>query len=395
MKILMLAPEPFFQPRGTPISVYFRLQALSTLGHEVDLITYHIGENKSFNNVRILRIPNLFRIKKIKIGPSWAKIPLDILMLIKTIFQLTIKRYDLIFSHEEAAFFGTALARLRRIPHVYDMHSSLPQQLENFNFSRSPILKKIFGRLERFVLKNSQAVIVICPDLLNTVKQEGYERKAVLLENFLDFEQPACSLEDLQTLRRQFASLEQKIVLYAGNFQPYQGIPLLLEAAARITDERAIFLLVGDTPEAVARMRQKARDLNISEKVHFTGQVDPALMPQYLKIADVLVSPRLSGTNTPLKIYSFLKSGKPMVATDLWTHTQVLDTNTSILVKPEAEKMADGISRALFDRSAQTIAENAQALCARNYSTQRYLDKISLILAQAVANKKKTGKQKS
>jgi len=141
-------------------------------------------------------------------------------------------------------------------------------------------------------------------------------------------------------------------------------------------------------------MRQKAQDLKIGEKVYFTGQVDPTLMPLYISIADVLVSPRLSGTNTPLKIYSFLKSGKPVVATDLWTHTQVLDTNNSILVKPDAENMAAGINQALFDQSAQTIAENAQAVCAREYTTQRYLDKISQILTQAVAEKKKARKPK-
>ena len=161
----MLAPEPFFQPRGTPISVYFRLKVLSDLGHKVDLVTYHLGEDRSFKNVKLLRIPDLFWIKKIKIGPSLTKLPLDFLMLLKAVTRLLTKRYDLVFSHEEAAFFGVGLAKIFHIPHVYDMHSSLPQQLDNFNFSRSVILKQMFTMIERFVLKNSQAVIVICPDL--------------------------------------------------------------------------------------------------------------------------------------------------------------------------------------------------------------------------------------
>ena len=66
MKILMLAPEPFFQPRGTPISVYFRLQALADLGHEVDLLTYHLGEDNAFSGVKIFRTPKLFFIRRIK-----------------------------------------------------------------------------------------------------------------------------------------------------------------------------------------------------------------------------------------------------------------------------------------------------------------------------------------
>ena len=95
MNILMLAPEPFFQPRGTPISIYFRIRALSDLGHNIDLVTYHLGENKTIKNLKILRIRDLFFIKKIKIGPSLAKIPLDFLLLLRTMFQLTKKHYDL------------------------------------------------------------------------------------------------------------------------------------------------------------------------------------------------------------------------------------------------------------------------------------------------------------
>ena len=67
------------------------------------------------------------------------------------------------------------------------MHSSLPQQLENFDFSKSRLLKRVFLGLERFVLKNSGAVIVICRDLLEYVRNKGFGEKAVFLENFIDF----------------------------------------------------------------------------------------------------------------------------------------------------------------------------------------------------------------
>lgn len=53
MRVLMIAPEPFFQPRGAPISVFFRLQALSRLQLEVDLLTYHLGEDVHMEGVRI------------------------------------------------------------------------------------------------------------------------------------------------------------------------------------------------------------------------------------------------------------------------------------------------------------------------------------------------------
>jgi len=178
LRILMLAPEPFFQPRGTPISIYFRLKVLSDLGHQVDLITYHLGEDKTFARVRIYRIPDIFGIRRIKIGPSHAKLPLDILLFIKALWKMTTARYDLIFSHEEGGWIGAPLARLWGVPHVYDMHSSLPQQLKNYEFTSSSLITGIFQFMERMVLKRSRAVIVICPDLKRIVKKEGFEKKA-------------------------------------------------------------------------------------------------------------------------------------------------------------------------------------------------------------------------
>ncbi|MEE9500498.1 MAG: glycosyltransferase family 4 protein [Candidatus Aminicenantaceae bacterium] len=383
MKILMLAPEPFFQPRGTPISVYQRIKALSDLGHDVDLVTYHLGEDKEIKNLKISRIPNVFFIKKIKIGPSLKKIPLDFLLFLKASRMLLRNKYDLIFSHEEGALFGVILSKISGIPHIYDMHSSLPQQLENFDFSRSKLLKRVFLGMERFILKNSSAIIVICLDLLKQVEQEGYADKAILLENFIDFDTREFSAEEIRQKRKEFASEDKKIVLYAGNFQPYQGIPLLLEAASQIIDDRVVFVLVGESPAAVERERDKAQELGIAGKVFFTGQVPPSQMPLFISLADVLVSPRLSGTNTPLKIYSFLKSGKPVVATNLWTHTQVLSDQISVLVEPDAECMAEGISFALFDQRAQERANFAKEKAARDYTYSRYKERINQVLDKA------------
>ena len=385
MNILMLAPEPFFQPRGTPISIYFRIRALSDLGHNIDLVTYHLGENKTIKNLKILRIRDLFFIKKIKIGPSLAKIPLDFLLLLRTMFQLTKKHYDLIFSHEEAGFFGAALGKIWKIPHVYDMHSSLPQQLDNFEFTKSRLIKGLFLWIEKFILKNSNAIIVICPDLLQTVRKLGFGKKAILLQNFIDFKDLESLPGDTTPNRKDIAPHGEKIVLYTGNFQPYQGIPLLLAAAARLNQNDVVFLLVGESKSAIARMKQKAKDLNITNKVKFTGQVPPSFVPGYISLADVLVSPRLSGTNTPLKIYSFLKSGKPVVATNLWTHSQVLNENISILVDPDPDSLADGISYALNDTGAKKRAESASRLAEAKYTYPRYMQLMAEILKKASA----------
>src|SRR5215211_3845851 len=149
MEILMISPQPFFEPRGTPISVYQRLEALSALGHEIDLVTYHVGKDVEFPNVKIHRVRKVQMIQHVRIGPSKAKILLDVLVFFKAIQLLLRKRYDVIHSHEEASFFSMFLAWIFRTHHLYDMHSVLSKQLGNFIFWNKPIFIKIFGVLER------------------------------------------------------------------------------------------------------------------------------------------------------------------------------------------------------------------------------------------------------
>ena len=386
MKILMLAPEPFFQPRGTPISVYFRLKALSDLGHTVDLLTYPTGEDVSFPGLTILRLPNRLGVRKIKIGPSLVKLPLDAQMFRTAFGRLLRKRYDLIFSHEEAGFLGVILGAVFATPHLYDMHSSLPQQLANFNFSRSAALRDAFVVLENFVLKRSKAVIVICRDLLDYVGGLGFGERAVMLENILDFNDfdPAPpGPEEIASVRRDIAGHNEKIILYAGNFEPYQGVPLLVEAFGRMK-ERAILLIVGGSKADHEIVRRRAVELGFADRFVLVEKVPPQRVPLYLSAADVLVSPRVSGTNTPLKIYAYLKSNKPIVATDLWTNTQVLTEDIAVLAPPEPEKFAAAMDFALVSDEAKRRAKAGADRAAREFTYPRYKEKISAAVEKAV-----------
>jgi glycosyltransferase involved in cell wall biosynthesis len=165
MKILMVAPQPFFEPRGTPISIYQRLEALSAIGHHVDLLTYPLGQDVTFPNVRIFRTRRIGFIRNVRVGPSRAKILLDFFLMLKTLWMLITNHYDVIHSHEEAAFFCAPLAILFRRPHLYDMHSILPRQLTNFDYGNRRLFIRLFECLEKMVLKTSQAVITIGSDI--------------------------------------------------------------------------------------------------------------------------------------------------------------------------------------------------------------------------------------
>src|SRR6516164_8511754 len=88
MRILMISPQPFFEPRDAPFCVYQHIKALVTLGYEVDLVTYHVGKDVELPGLRIYRVPNLPFIRTVKAGPSLAKFPLDMLLFFMAFWRL-------------------------------------------------------------------------------------------------------------------------------------------------------------------------------------------------------------------------------------------------------------------------------------------------------------------
>src|SRR5690606_27409690 len=143
MKILIAAPQPFYQERGTPIAVKLLAESLCELGHEVDLLVYHAGSDIERPGLRLIRAARPWGVRRVPLGPSWQKLPCDAMLIAKMIGLLWRNRYDVVHAVEEAVFpaallvaCGNAFARRRRdgagrprAKLVYDMDSSLSDQL--------------------------------------------------------------------------------------------------------------------------------------------------------------------------------------------------------------------------------------------------------------------------
>jgi glycosyltransferase involved in cell wall biosynthesis len=375
----MLAPEPFFEPRGTPFSEYHRIKALGELGHHVDLVTYPIGRDVELPNLRIFRSLRPPFVRKVRIGPSITKLVLDALMMLTIARRVVAERYDVIHSHEEMGLVGVWLSKWLRIPHLYDMHSSLPQQLSNFTYSRSALLRRAFTWAEAQMVRHSDVVVTICQELQDSVERMGAGSRALLIENVMGGDvEDAPSLTPASIRQKWAIPAESPIALYTGTFEAYQGVELLLEASARLARSRPSIrvLVVGGEPSQVEAARERVAADSAAPIVIFTGQQPAREIPAFVAACDVLVSPRIRGTNTPLKIYSYLRSRKPIVATDLRTHTQVLSPSVARLVPPDAAALADAVAD-LLDRPAERerLASAAAALAAAKYSREAYMNR--------------------
>ena len=378
MNILVLAPHPFTQNRGTPIAVKMLVTALSEQGHLVDVLTYPEGGDISLPNVSVLRVRKTFGISGIPIGFSWKKLFYDSLLFFQMLALLHRNRYDIVHAGEESAFLAFVGKVLYKTPYIYDMDSSIPNQIiEKYPDLR--VTHYILQRIERIMVGRSVHVIAVCESLARIARNWKAENRVDLLEDVPLF----ASREEAKSLGiAEMLGIRGAVVMYVGNLEIYQGIDLLLESfrLANSRDDRHHLVIVGGAEKDISRYTAMADRLEIGGHVHFLGPKPVEDLPKYLAEADILVSPRTRGENTPMKIYSYMYSGKPILATRLPTHTQVLNEGNAALADPTPEQFANALYGLLADDGKRAeIGRQAIRDVEEKYSFQAYKNKLARI----------------
>jgi glycosyltransferase involved in cell wall biosynthesis len=376
VRILMISPHPTYSPRGTPISVLNRCRALCALGHEIDLVTYGIGTDVEVAGLRWLRAP-VPGLRTVKVGPSISKLPLDLAVFVKALIRAIAgrRRYDVIHSHEEAGIVGAVIARLLRLPHVYDMGNDLSVVMRNYGFSgRNPLTIAAVG-VETMTVRWSDSVIAHFPAIAMRVAGIAHGRIPATVAENVPIEGTADPAE-VARLRAEWSADGQPVALYTGTLEAYQGLPPLLDAMNILADAgtQLRLVIVGGSIDQQQGLRGRVAQLELDQRVQVVGAVAMHRIPSYLQAADVLVSPRAGGSNTPLKLFSYMHSRRPILATRIPGHLQVLDDDCATLVEPNAAAIADGLASMLADPESATVrAERACELAANRYGLDAYV----------------------
>jgi glycosyltransferase involved in cell wall biosynthesis len=379
MRILMISPQPFFESRGAPFCVYQHVRALVALGYEVDLVTYHIGQDIALPGLRIFRAPTIPFIRGVKPGPSLAKFPLDLMVFLTAFWRFCLRRYKFIHAHEEAGVMGAILTRLFGGRHLYYMHSDLSQVVASSEFTRSRLLMHCVSAVQRFMLRKADGVIAFYPEIVEQAKRLAPEKPVyMILPPAVDEELAQASQEEVTRLRQELKLSDGPVLLYTGTLESYQGMDLLLGSipAIRASFPTAHFVIAGGRPEQVEKLRLLAGELDVIETVRFVGQRPLEEMPGYMALADILVSTRSKGTHTPLKLYTYLRSGKPILATNILAHTQILTPELALLVAPDSAALANGAIHLLSNpKQASVLGKRAQSVWQEQYSWSAFLEK--------------------
>lgn len=380
MKILILAPQPFFQNRGTPIAVRMLAEELQSDGHDVDLLVFHEGEDVDLGRINLHRTIAIPGISNIGPGFSIKKIICDFLMLLKSIRLSFQTKYDVVHAVEESVFIAMFLRLFFQIPYIYDIDSWMSDQLINkYSFLR--YFRSFFYLFEKAAVHYSSGAIAVCQALEEKVK-------------LIDDKKPLLRLEDVSLLNKVSTRTESlndivsnsgPIILYVGNLERYQGIELLLKSFAilNVKEKKSNLVMIGGSRTDIEKYKLQTEELAIVSRVFFIGPRPISKLGMYLEQADLLVSPRVDGENTPMKIYSYMASGIPIVATRIKSHTQVLNDQNALLADPTVENMAEVLQKGFTEaEKTSVLAKFAQETAKKHYSRSAFRQKLTAFYSE-------------
>jgi len=396
-RVLVVSPQPFYEDRGTPIAVRQLVGALVELGCEVDLISYPIGTSPEIPGVRYLRCANPLRFTSVPVGFSFRKIILDAAIVWRLVRETGRTRYDAIHAIEEGAFPAALVARRMGIPLVYDMASSLPEQLSERRFFGLAPVQRLLRACERWLLRHADQVI--CSAGLAPLVRRIEPR--VTLREWSFYAEPRAPLHEHErrVIREEMGVPDDRhAVLYTGNFASYQGVDLLLRAATKLCKRRPDidFVLVGGQPGECREVRRGAIAAGLGDRIHVHPQRSRAHVSRMLQAADLVISPRCFGENLPLKIFDYLGAGRPIVATDIPTHRSILDESTAVLSTPTASGLADAVEGVLDDQARlATLASASAALADDRFGWQAFVAVVGGLYAEALGLGQARGEKRS
>jgi glycosyltransferase involved in cell wall biosynthesis len=383
-RVLLVTPQPFYEDRGTPIAVRFVARALSEIGFHVDLLAFPLGEPVEVPNVTIHRCANPMRLSRVPIGFSWKKVVLDTTLALAFRARLKAQSYDVVHAVEEAAYMASRLCPAYRVPFIYDMASSIPAELRRKMLLGTPPVQSLLRSVERSVL--GRASHVICSmGLGDHVRREA--AGTAFSEWRFPFVEPTGDARAVADLRRSLdIGPDDWVLVYTGNFASYQGVDTLLQAFAMAlrSDPRLLLLCVGATDNRSAGLAAMP-DPAVARRIRLVPRRPSQEVPLYLALANCLVSPRRATDNVPLKVFDYMGSGKPIIATRGRAHEPLLTPERAILCDGTADALADAILYAAANPSRmQVLAQTAGDYARRCFGWQPFVEFIRKTYAAVI-----------
>jgi glycosyltransferase involved in cell wall biosynthesis len=351
MKILVIAPTPFFADRGTHIRILEESLALEKQGHKIIIATYHIGRDiygEVKTNMDIRRIQRLlFWYKKLEAGPDWQKIILDLMLIRKVFYLARTQKPDIIHGHlHEGVLIGWIVQKIlfwRKLKLVADFHGSLTREMVSHSYLQGGLLKKVFSNIEKFVDNLGDFAITSSWENTEEIKKLRTDGK---VETVLD----GVNLNYYENLPEKFKlkmelklPMDKAVIAYTGALMPNKGIDYLINAILLALEKnKNLFFIIAGFP--IKRIREFVKKNNLSNDVRLVYPLNYFDLPKILNASDIAVDPKDSEVSQASgKILQYMGAGLPIVCFDRSNNRNYLGEGAYYSKEFSAGSIAEGI----------------------------------------------------
>ncbi len=328
-RVLLIMAYPFHPWCGAALRARHTAAALAGLGYAVDVLTPPGGDPPELPGVRVVQVPRIPGVGPMRPDGASARGIYRFLLAVWTLALARAHRYQIVHAVGAAWPAARLAARFCEGGLIYEAD---PQ--DRFSAQRASR-----------ALRRADAVIATEPEVVDTMRELGRQSRACLIQDIPGTWQESDEAGRLDARTRLGTTPDAPVLTYVGSFRKFQGVDLVFNALpAVLRDEpRARLVMVGGTPPEVATARAIIRTAGLEQAVVFLGRIPAAELVQVLGAADILLAPRRTGTQVPMKVLDYLRSGTAIVATDCAANRIALSSECALLVRPSSEALAAGI----------------------------------------------------
>jgi len=362
LRVAVVAACPFPIPRGTPIRILRLAEAVANHGHEVHVVTYHLGSGPVAPNVNVHRIADIPSYRKTSPGPTFRKlvrVDPSLASLLRRLLRSA--RFDVIHAHHfEGLLVGAAARRGLDVPLVFDAHTLLMSELPYYPLGLPNQAKVILGRWgDRLFPRLAEHTICVTDTIQDKLVQQGgiAPDRISVISNGIEFEH----FDPARAGTRPRAP--GKTLIFTGNLAEYQGIDLMLKAFRHVIASVPDARLVIATDSSFAPYEPLAHDLGIRNQIDLVASPGFDELPRLLLSADIALNPRTDCDGIPVKLLNYMAAARPAVSFDTAAPGVTHGASGWLAESGKVEDFAAGVVALLHDpERARLIGQGA-----RNY----------------------------
>jgi glycosyltransferase involved in cell wall biosynthesis len=360
-------------------------EALTSRGHEVHVVTYHLGDTQDRLPFAVHRIRGS-RYARTAPGPSWQKLlQLDPQLIRELGRLLRSLDFAVIHAHHYEGLLTALLARHgRRLPVVFDAHTLLGSELSYYKLGLPAAATAAIGRtFDRHMPRLADHVIAVTDDMRATLIAHGRvdARRITVIPNGVE-------AEHFAPPPRPRPERAERRVTFAGSLAVYQGIDLLLESFALIRSQLRNVRLHLLTESDFGGFAPRAESLGVGAAIDVSNP-DFAALPGHLHRADVLLNPRPACEGIPQKLLNYMAAGRPIVSCA--GSAKLLSHGSTGLVTPDgdAQAFADATLRLLANPDlGNELGANARRLVEQEYTWDGVAAKVERVYEDVLAERR-------